>query len=448
MAPMTTELFRREVLEARRTRWLGGISLAQPLRLWVLTGFALLAAAIVVVYLTLGSYTRHSRVTGHLVPTAGLATVLAPAAGVISELRVIEGARIRAGQTLAIVAVPRVAISSSGSRDLEASMGDRRAGLQSVQEGQLRALAAQRSGLEAQLASARTELAQIEAETATREQQVRINQSTLARMRELYQKQYVSRLQLDQQESAVLEQTGMVQGLQRQASAARRNIQQLQQSLDELPGQRRAIEAGVQRDLAALAQERVEMNASASVTIAAPVSGIVATQIVKPGQAVQEGQPLLTLLPGDGALEAELLVPSRAVGFIAPGDRVLLRYQAFPWQKFGLQQGQVASVSRSALDLAGASQPMYRVTVSLAQQSVMAHGKAEGLKPGMLLDADILGERRATHRMAVRTAVFAQGKTGIQLIRERTTRMPGVFPDPTAQGLRQFDRQGELTCAS
>jgi membrane fusion protein len=341
-----------------------------------------------------GSYTRHATVGGRLVPALGLATVLAPAAGVVSELNATEGARVTAGQTLVVIAVPRVTISSTGTRDLEATLGDRRAGLQSVRDAQLRALSVQAAGLAAQLSAARNELAQIKAEIDTREQQVRINEETLARMRELYQKQYVSELQLGQQQSAVLEQVGAVQALQRQASAAERNIGQLQQSLNELPEQRKAAEAGVQRDLAALAQERVEMNASATATITAPVSGIVATQIVKAGQAVQEAQPLLTLLPGDGVLEAELLVPSRAIGFIAPGDAVLLRYQAYPWQKFGLQKGEVASISRSALDLAGTDQPLYRITVHLARQSVIAYGKAEALKPGMVLEADILGERR------------------------------------------------------
>jgi membrane fusion protein len=389
---MTQELFRREALEARRTHWLGGISLAQPLRLWLLTAVALLAAVTVALYLLVGSYTRRTTVVGQLVPVQGLATVLAPSAGVVSELHAEEGSDIVAGQTLAVVTVPRVTISSAGSRDMETSLGERRAGLESVLDGQMRALAAQAGGLAAQLATARNELQQIEGEIATRQQQVHISETTLARLRELHQ--YVSQLQLGQQETVLLEQVAAVQALQRQAGAAERNIQQLQQSLDELPGQRSALEASVQRDLAALAQERVEMNASASVTIAAPVNGIVATQIVKTGQAVQEGQPLLTLLPGDGTLEAELLVPSRAIGFIAPGDHVLLRYQAFPWQKFGHQQGTVASISRSALDLARADQPLYRVTVTLMRQSVMAYGQAESLKPGMVLDADILGERR------------------------------------------------------
>lgn len=409
---MTQELFRREVLDARRAHWLGEIALTQPLRLWVLTAIALLVAMVVSFYLVFGSYTRHATVLGQLVPTLGLATVLAPSAGVVSQLNVTEGEQILAGQTLAVVAVARVTISDTGSRDLEASLRNRQAGLQSIQQGQLRALAAQAAGLAAQLTTARIELAQIETAIVTREQQVHINEVTLARLRELYEKQYVSQLQLSQQESAVLEQVGTVQALQRQASAAQRNIQQLQQSIDELPGQRSAIEASVQRDLAALAQERVEMNASATVTITAPVSGVVATQIVKTGQAVQDGQPMLTLLPGDGLLEAELLVPSRAVGFIAPGDPVRLRYQAYPWQKFGLQQGKVTSISRSALDRIGGGEPQYRVTVTLARQSVIAYGKSESLKPGMLLDADIMGERRRLFEWLFEPLYSLKGRVG------------------------------------
>jgi membrane fusion protein len=111
----------------------------------------------------------------------------------------------------------------------------------------------------------------------------------------------------------------------------------------------------------------------------------------------------MSLLPSDGQLEAELLVPSRAVGFIEPGDRVLLRYQAFPYQKFGHHKAEVVRISRSALGpnelgaLIGdtkANEPFYRVTVTLARQVVTAYGRNEHLKPGMLLEADIMGERR------------------------------------------------------
>ena len=151
------------------------------------------------------------------------------------------------------------------------------------------------------------------------------------------------------------------------------------------------------------------------------VTGVVATQLVKAGQAVQAGQPLLSLLPGDGGLEAELLVPSRAIAFIEPGDRVLLRYQAYPYQKFGHQHGTVERISRSALGAAEAGgsigngpqgEPLYRVTVALAAQAVTAYGRPEPLKPGMLLDADILGERRRLIEWVFEPLYSLKGRVG------------------------------------
>src|SRR5262245_59010909 len=109
---MSQELFRRQVLEAWRTSWLGGISLAQPLGQWLLTITALLAALVIALYLTFGSYTRRSTVPGRLVPTQGLATVLAPASGIVEQVQAAEGARVAAGQVLAVIGAPRVAIAS------------------------------------------------------------------------------------------------------------------------------------------------------------------------------------------------------------------------------------------------------------------------------------------------------------------------------------------------
>ena len=135
---------------------------------------------------------------------------------------------------------------------------------------------------------------------------------------------------------------------------------------------------------------------------------------------MQAGQAVLSLLPGDGRLEAELLVPSRAIGFIAPGDRVLLRYQAFPYQKFGHALGRVSRISRSAVGANGnggatggfAGETFYRVTVALARQDIVAYGREEQLRPGMLLDADILGERRRLFEWLLEPLYTLTGKVG------------------------------------
>ena len=62
---------------------------------------------------------------------------------------------------------------------------------------------------------------------------------------------------------------------------------------------------------------------------------------------------MLKIVPQHATMQAELLAPSSAVGFIHEGERVLLRYSAFPYQKFGEYWGTVVSVSRAALSPGG-----------------------------------------------------------------------------------------------
>jgi transposase-like protein len=130
------------------------------------------------------------------------------------------------------------------------------------------------------------------------------------------------------------------------------------------------------------------------------------TQLVERSAAVfdgglgKAGEPAVDL-------QAHLFAPSRTVGFAQRGQAVQLRYAAFPYQKFGLQQGTVASVSRSPVSPAqlppalahlvtgtGAREALYQLTVELASQNVLAYGEATPLRAGMTLDAAVAQERR------------------------------------------------------
>ena len=92
-----------------------------------------------------------------------------------------------------------------------------------------------------------------------------------------------------------------------------------------------------------------------------------------------------------------------------PDQTVLLRYQAYPYQKFGHQTGHVLQVSRTPLqsaELAGvplagvanystvSGEPLYRITVALDRQSVPAYGQLQALSAGMQLEADVQLDRR------------------------------------------------------
>lgn len=75
-------------------------------------------------------------------------------------------------------------------------------------------------------------------------------------------------------------------------------------------------------------------------------SGYIAIPNVEVGQQVDPSKLLLSIVPERTELYAHLYIPSSAAGFIKPKDKVVLRYQAYPYQKFGLASGSVVSVAK------------------------------------------------------------------------------------------------------
>jgi membrane fusion protein len=93
-------------------------------------------------------------------------------------------------------------------------------------------------------------------------------------------------------------------------------------------------------------------------------------------------------------------VPTRAIGFVQPGQGVVLRYDAFPFQRFGQYRGTVERVSRTVWSTGErvgplvAKEPVYRVDVRLGSQNVTAGDQKLPLRSGMMVNADILQEKR------------------------------------------------------
>jgi membrane fusion protein len=178
------------------------------------------------------------------------------------------------------------------------------------------------------------------------------------------------------------------------------------------------------RAKSSLAREMAENSSRRSLMITARESGILTTITYQVGQAIGIGQVLAGMIPvaqppfkSDGRLgelEVQLYAPSRAAGFVAPGQEVLIRYQAFPYQKFGLQRGIVSDVSTTpfapgelppslASTILSAQQningfnnneALYRIKVKLTRQTITTYGKEHPLRPGMTLDADVIQDRR------------------------------------------------------
>jgi membrane fusion protein len=149
--------------------------------------------------------------------------------------------------------------------------------------------------------------------------------------------------------------------------------------------------------------------------VAAPANGIVTGIAAVVGQLVDNSAPLAFIVPGGSRLRAELYAPSRAVGFISVGEDVLLRYESFPYQKFGHYRGTVEAVSQTAVPSVRAAEavgaePVYQVVVALESQNVVAYGVPRELRAGMAVEADVLLETRRLYEWVLEPLYSLRGR--------------------------------------
>lgn len=124
------------------------------------------------------------------------------------------------------------------------------------------------------------------------------------------------------------------------------------------------------------------------------------------GTVVQPGTVMLTLVPRDESLRAEVWVSNDDIGFVYPGQKVKLKFAAFSFQKYGMAEGVVEHVSADAADgfansaannatpatdKTGRSMPLgYKALVTLKSMTLEMNGESFKLAAGMQTNAEIL----------------------------------------------------------
>ncbi len=154
--------------------------------------------------------------------------------------------------------------------------------------------------------------------------------------------------QLDQALTDMGSDKGQLQEAEAAVISAKRQITQLEKQF--LADQADKLSAAVkQRN--ELTQDMIKAITNVKHTkLRAPISGTVQQLAVTTiGQVVTQGQPLLVIVPENEPLTVEALVPSSDFGFIKAGQKAVIKLDAFPFDRYGVINGQVTHISRDSV---------------------------------------------------------------------------------------------------
>ncbi len=151
----------------------------------------------------------------------------------------------------------------------------------------------------------------------------------------------------------------------------------------------------------------MEFESVSDIIVNASLDGKIESTSVTVGQIIKENDPLAQILPQNkGNYQLVMWVPNSAISFIKQGDEVNIRYEAFPFEKFGQFKGKITSISTLPASLQELSFyknlpvnleqgiPLYKILIELANQNVKYNDTSLYFMSGMKAEATLFLEKR------------------------------------------------------
>lgn len=342
--------------------------------------------------------------------------------GTVASVRVAEAQIVRDREVLFVLASELVGDRVSERQVIDARIAggrDRRANERLKFENQARADDQERQRLEARLTA-------LQRQAELKQQRLAVMQDIASRRKREFDEGLSSVLDLNK---AMLD----VDALAGELEQVRADAVDTQNALARLSfelASRRAAFAETER---ALGEELTTYMARKSVldqdpsregntmSVAAPCAGtIVKLHVQHTGSVVHEGDVLAELVCANEPLQAELRLPERGMALVRVGQPVKLMYDAFPYQRYGVQYGTLSWLSPGSS--AGSAGPGFRALAGLESITVGVQGQPRAVLPGMTGRAAVIVGRRSLASYALEP---------LRQMRESlAVRPPGRTPEP------------------
>ncbi len=331
-----------------------------------------------------------------LVPLRGTDPVRTQKEGVLSVVAVQEGEAVPAGATLFVVRSAPLSDRTSELRTLQTQLraNDERLRIAASQyDTRRRQDASEENRLAAKVAFLRQIL-------VSKNQRLALTQLIADSLAEGRKTGAVNRLDVTRLQLELTTIKEEIQTASNDLEDATAAITRLKQDEEARDLEYKAIRQGLEEDMAT---ERIRITSLQSdlanitdsgLVLLSPCAGtVLRLRVNAPGAVVKEGDVLGELACEGDRMQAELVLPQSGLPQVHAGQGVKLRFDAFPYQRFGVQYGTVKWLGPAGG--AGPEQGGFRALVELRRDSIRVKGAWRQLLPGMAGDGDIVIGRRS-----------------------------------------------------
>jgi len=328
-------LFRSEVLRAYELDWQGRRALALGLPAAFTSVSSVVLAAAAVALITLGGYSRRVDMEGTVLPSVGVVEITASSPGRVETLTVQEGQAVKKNEPLYAVDLDTTTKGGGVQQQIIDAQTAERDMLAKEIERKTRMSEETKKELQQKIETLKTQINQVGGQITFQQPLVQKVSNEYNQFVSYVERHLVSMNELTSRQQAWMQALGRLQDLQSSELRLQGELKDAQSQLSTSVHTRSDEIDTLKNKILEINEKLANSQAHSLIEIRAPEDGVVTAILAHPGQTVASGTPMLKIVPQHAPMQAELLAPSSAVGFIHKGGRALLRYSAFPYQKFG-----------------------------------------------------------------------------------------------------------------
>ena len=357
-----------------------------------------------------------------VVPSQKLQVIQAVDGGVIVEVQVREGQRVKVGDTLVQIDTTRFSSSLREKEAVDASLQLKQARLVAqlndgrlnvegnllqqfpdmyaqeakLLQSKLQEWAAQTAIYQQQLDQRQRELDEAQSRAVAAQRNLDISEQELRSMRPLLKSGAVSPVEVLRLERDLAKAKGDYEGAKAQSSRLQSAIREARQKLEEIRlkqiNEARTELAEVKARLASLEQNQIELSDRVNqATLKSPVDGLVQRVLYNTkGAVVPAGKEVIEIVPIDEELVFDTRINPKDIAFIRPEQQASIRITAYEYTIYGSLKGQVHSISADSL-IDEFGRPYFSVKVAVPREKI---NESLRVIPGMMANVNIETEQR------------------------------------------------------
>lgn len=421
MLPNANSLYRTEYFEAQKNTNNGRILIQSSFNQNLYLSFSILVFIAIIAFVIFAEYTRRETLVGVVSPIGGMVKVKSNDSGYIDSLFVKEGDTVDNLTPLYEIKTERFDGSGIGVKKRILTSIEKQHQLlieRKLQESKKTTF--ERDALTQDIHRLETEVGILSNVLKLSHQELKLAKNLINQQKTLLDKNFLSELDYQKQQLDLLSKQSNVEN-------QNLNLQRLLREKQNLITNRQSLDINLAitlKDLdsriESMRQNKVEFLSQSDSQVRSPIKGIVTSILAEEGHSVSNGQALLIIAPESNNTFVELYASSRNIGFLKVGQKVRLRFDAFPYEKFGSQSGVINSISKSAvapemidnqrLIKKDVIEGLYQIRVKLSKPTITVYGKEEPLISGMTVIADVELESRKIYEWILEPLYTIKGK--------------------------------------